>query len=190
MFSHVTDWFRDKFSEAWQAVKNVFSAGGEIFSGIAENIAGIFKDVVNSLIDGINWVIAQPFNAINDALDGLRGLEIMDWEPFSWLPTIGVPEIPHLAKGGLATAPTLAMVGDNKNAATDPEVIAPLSKLKGMLDGDSGGSSEIVELLRIIIELLRSGMNVEIINYLFKNSKEFSREVLQIVNSDRTRRGE
>ncbi len=190
VFSHVTDWFRDKFSEAWQAVKNVFSAGGEIFSGIAENIAGIFKDVVNSLIDGINWVIAQPFNAINDALDGLRGLEIMDWEPFSWLPTIGVPEIPHLAKGGLATAPTLAMVGDNKNAATDPEVIAPLSKLKGMLDGDSGGSSEIVELLRIIIELLRSGMNVEIINYLFKNSKEFSREVLQIVNSDRTRRGE
>ena len=87
------------------------------------------------------------------------------------------------------TAPTLAMVGDNKNAATDPEVIAPLSKLKGML-GDSGGSSEIVELLRIIIELLRSGMNVEIINYLFKNSKEFSREVLQIVNSDRARRGE
>lgn len=190
VFSHVTDWFRDKFSEAWQAVKNVFSAGGEIFSGIAENIAGIFKDVVNSLIDGINWVIAQPFNAINDALDGLRGLEIMDWEPFSWLPTIGVPEIPHLAKGGLATAPTLAMVGDNKNAATDPEVIAPLSKLKGMLDGDSGGNSEIVELLRIIIELLRSGMNVEIINYLFKNSKEFSREVLQIVNSDRARRGE
>ena len=190
VFSHVTDWFRDKFSEAWQAVKNVFSAGGEIFSGIAENIAGVFKDVVNSLIDGINWVIAQPFNAINDALDGLRGLEIMDWEPFSWLPTIGVPEIPHLAKGGLATAPTLAMVGDNKNAATDPEVIAPLSKLKGMLDGDSGGSSEIVELLRIIIELLRSGMNVEIINYLFKNSKEFSREVLQIVNSDRARRGE
>ena len=190
VFSHVTDWFRDKFSEAWQAVKNVFSAGGEIFSGIAENIAGIFKDVVNSLIDGINWVIGQPFNAINDALDGLRGLEIMDWEPFSWLPTIGVPEIPHLAKGGLATAPTLAMVGDNKNAATDPEVIAPLSKLKGMLDSDSGGSSEIVELLRIIIELLRSGMNVEIINYLFKNSKEFSREVLQIVNSDRARRGE
>ena len=112
----------------------------------------------------------------------------MDWEPFSWLPTIGVPEIPHLAKGGLATAPTLAMVGDNKNAATDPEVIAPLSKLKGML-GDSS-NSEIVELLRIIIELLRSGMNVEIINYLFKNSKEFSREVLQIVNSDRARRGE
>jgi hypothetical protein len=34
------------------------------------------------------------------------------------------------------------MVGDNKNARVDPEVIAPLSKLKGMLDG--GGSPYIL----------------------------------------------
>ena len=40
---------------------------------------------------------------------------------------------PELAMGGLATAPTLAMVGDNPNANIDPEVIAPLSKLTGML---------------------------------------------------------
>lgn len=35
-----------------------------------------------------------------------------------------------LAQGGLAYGPTLAMVGDNLNAASDPEVIAPLSKLR------------------------------------------------------------
>lgn len=35
-----------------------------------------------------------------------------------------------LAQGGLAYGPTLAMVGDNMNAASDPEVIAPLSKLQ------------------------------------------------------------
>lgn len=35
-----------------------------------------------------------------------------------------------LAQGGLAYGPTLAMVGDNMNAASDPEVIAPLSKLR------------------------------------------------------------
>lgn len=39
---------------------------------------------------------------------------------------------PKLAKGGLAYGPTLAVVGDNPNAASDPEVIAPLSKLKSM----------------------------------------------------------
>jgi len=158
--------------------------------GIAESIAEIFKDVVNSLIDGINWVIAQPINAINAALDGIR-----DWgvdfglgeaKPFSWLPEIGVPEIPHLANGGLATAPTLAMVGDNRNAGVDPEVIAPLSKLQGMLGGEN---SEIVELLRLIVELLKSGMNIEIINYMFRNSREFSREVLNVINNDNARRG-
>lgn len=44
---------------------------------------------------------------------------------------------PKLAKGGLATGPTMALVGDNHNARVDPEVIAPLSKLKSMM-GDMG----------------------------------------------------
>jgi tape measure domain-containing protein len=44
---------------------------------------------------------------------------------------------PALAEGGLATGPTMALVGDNKNARVDPEVIAPLSKLKSMM-GDMG----------------------------------------------------
>lgn len=43
--------------------------------------------------------------------------------------------LPSLAEGGLAFAPTLAMVGDNPNAATDPEVIGPLSKIKQLIGG-------------------------------------------------------
>jgi tape measure domain-containing protein len=50
--------------------------------------------------------------------------------------------IPKLAEGGLAFGPTMATVGDNRNSRVDPEVIAPLSKLKGMLDG--GGSPYIL----------------------------------------------
>jgi hypothetical protein len=53
---------------------------------------------------------------------------------------IGSLSVPALAEGGLASAPTLAMVGDNQNASIDPEVIAPLSKLKNML-GDVGGNN-------------------------------------------------
>jgi tape measure domain-containing protein len=44
---------------------------------------------------------------------------------------------PKLAEGGLAFGPTMATVGDNRNARVDPEVIAPLSKLKSMM-GDMG----------------------------------------------------
>jgi len=50
---------------------------------------------------------------------------------------------PALAQGGLATGPTMALVGDNRNARVDPEVIAPLSKLKSMMgDMGIGGSLE------------------------------------------------
>lgn len=40
-----------------------------------------------------------------------------------------------LANGGLAYGPTLAVVGDNRGAASDPEVIAPLSKLRNYIGG-------------------------------------------------------
>jgi len=44
----------------------------------------------------------------------------------------------------LAYSPTLAMVGDNTNASVDPEVIAPLSKLKNMLGGSTGGGNMVL----------------------------------------------
>lgn len=40
-----------------------------------------------------------------------------------------------LATGGLAYGPTLAVVGDNPGASSDPEVVAPLSKLSKYLGG-------------------------------------------------------
>ena len=43
--------------------------------------------------------------------------------------------MPALKNGGLAYGPTTAIVGDNKNAAIDPEVIAPLSKLRDLMAG-------------------------------------------------------
>jgi len=52
---------------------------------------------------------------------------------------------PALANGGLAYGPTMAMVGDNRGAKVDPEVIAPLSKLKDMI----GGGQQVVVTGRI-----------------------------------------
>ena len=48
-------------------------------------------------------------------------------------------------------APTLAMVGDNKGASHDPEVVSPLSKLQGMI---GSGDPEVVRLLGRIVALL------------------------------------
>lgn len=49
------------------------------------------------------------------------------------LATVTAAGIPMLADGGLASGPTLAMVGEYAGASGNPEVIAPLDKLQGML---------------------------------------------------------
>lgn len=48
--------------------------------------------------------------------------------------------IPALADGGVAMGPTLALVGEYAGASTgNPEIIAPLDKLRGMLADNYGG---------------------------------------------------
>ena len=169
----MTDWFKDKFSAAWQAVKDVFSKGGVIFEGIADKIADIFKGVVNSLIDGINWVIAQPFNAINGALDGLRDIELLGLTPFDWLPTIGIPEIPHLAQGTVIPANYgnfLAMLGDNKREA---EIVSPVSAIE-----------------KAVSNVMAKMQGAQVIHvHLNLDGREIGRVAVNAVNADNARKG-
>jgi len=135
-FSKVSDWFKDTFTKAWTNVKNVFSTGGKIYDGIKEGIGDTFKAVVNKLIDGINTIIAVPFNAINGMLNKIRNVSILGFEPFKsfWGENpLKVPQIPKLATGTVVPAnygEFLAILGDNKREA---EVVSPLSTMKQAL---------------------------------------------------------
>lgn len=145
VFSHVGDWFKNVFSKAWQAVKNVFSTGGKIFDGIKDGILNGLKAVVNAIIGGINKVIAVPFNGINTALRGIKRVDILGLKPFDWINTISVPQIPKLAKGGIISQPTQAIIGE-----AGKEAVVPLENNMEWLDiladklaskiGTSGGS--------------------------------------------------
>ena len=44
--------------------------------------------------------------------------------------------IPALAQGGVATGPTLAMVGEYAGARNNPEIIAPESKIRNLFRGE------------------------------------------------------
>ena len=92
---------------------------------IANKARAIFDSIINTAV-AVSASIANPILAA--VIGGLGAAQTA---------LIASQPIPMLAKGGLATAPTMAVVGDNKNAKVDPEVIAPLSKLKGMLGGNS-----------------------------------------------------
>lgn len=121
IFSTLAEFFGTIFGNAWEAVKNVFSTGGRIFMGIVDGIVNAFKAIVNTIISGINFVVAIPFNAINGFLSFLRGINILGIQPFGWVENIGVPQIPLLAQGGYTDGATTAVIGENGK-----EVVLPL----------------------------------------------------------------
>lgn len=54
--------------------------------------------------------------------------------------------LPKFADGGIAYGPTLGIFGEYAGASHNPEVVAPLDRLKGMLGGDGGVSGGVFEL--------------------------------------------
>lgn len=80
----------------------------------------------------------------------------------SWLEKLremlqgGLGSIPAFATGAVVYGPTLAMVGDNKGAATNPEVIAPLSDLENIMGNDGRGDNrEVVNMLQRVEQAVR-----------------------------------
>ena len=151
-------------------IKSAFSLSSvkEHFGAIKDKIVEIFGSLKDALKEPLNWLI----DLANKVISGINSISID--LPSAVADIVGfdkigfdIPEIPKLAQGGLATAPTLAMVGDNRNAKADPEVISPLSKLQGLIDG--GKMAEAVELLREILELLR-GMELTVTGQVDKKT--------------------
>lgn len=143
-FSNIPNWFREKFSEAWKAVKNVFSTGGQIFDGIKDGILNGLKAVINAIITGINKVVSIPFNGLNSALRKIRDVNIMGLNPFSWISTIQVPQIPRLAKGNVAYDETLAIFGEYSGASNNPEITTPQNIMRDTFEdvlSNYGGNS-------------------------------------------------
>lgn len=69
----------------------------------------------------------------------------------------GPATVPGFASGAVVYGPTLAMVGEYPGASSNPEVIAPLDTLEGMID-----NAEQTAILREILKAIRSGQNVQV----------------------------
>ena len=51
--------------------------------------------------------------------------------------------IPAFAKGGIVSGPTMGLMGEYMGAKSNPEVIAPLSRLQSMLDNGGGNDMNL-----------------------------------------------
>jgi tape measure domain-containing protein len=132
----------DSLGQGQQIIAASILSFGELaasgFESMKELAAAVRKSIADIIANFIRMYVAKalasvplsPFMvaiapAIAAAAGGVAKSLIMK---------IGAPK---LAEGGLAFGPTMATVGDNRNSRVDPEVIAPLSKLKSMM-GDMG----------------------------------------------------
>ena len=133
IFNNLLGFFQNVFSSNWAGIwENVKN----IFTNIFDAIANYLKIPINTILSVVNHMIGR--------INGL-GITIPDWVPVlgGKSVSLNLPEIPMLAAGGIAAAPTMAMVGEG----AEPEAILPLSKLANMLDGEMGqtfNSSESV----------------------------------------------
>lgn len=171
LMTFITGVFTGDWGKAWEGVKG-------IFSGVFGSLEAIVKTPLNLIIDAINAVI-KGLNKISiDIPDWVSTISGIKGGKFGF----NIGQIPKLAQGGLAYGSTLAMVGDNPNASSDPEVIAPLSKLESMLGGND--NREVVSVLKSILQAVKSSGSSE---YVSMNKTDIGRAAAQGLN-DLTRR--
>jgi hypothetical protein len=118
---------------AWENIKGFAKVLGEKVEGIAGDIKGIgekivdyiiegFKTAATGLVSGLKAIVNKGIDLVNA---GIRKVNAGSRKINAILPgnPIGeIGEIPRLARGGIVTQPTLALIGE-----AGPEAVIPLS---------------------------------------------------------------
>tara|TARA_R100001440_G_scaffold75307_1_gene102205 strand:- start:10369 stop:12402 length:2034 start_codon:yes stop_codon:yes gene_type:complete len=135
------------FDQVGGAIKNSIGQAFDLVmeggDNMKENLNKLGGDLLKQLMKiAIGNAIAaafSPLSADNAATGGLAGIA-----KSSFLQALIPGMMPKLARGGLAFGPTMAVVGDQPNAGINPEVIAPLSKLRQMMQPQGGAMSATI----------------------------------------------
>ena len=94
---------------AFEVLGNVFTTTADVITGVVSGVVNAFRTIYNAFADFWNS-IDITFPQIDVPFFGVIG-------GFS----IGLPDIPRLAQGGIVTRPTLALIGES-----GPEAVIPL----------------------------------------------------------------
>lgn len=132
LIKFLTGVFTGNWKKAWNGIK-------EAFKGVWDTFVNIVKVPINLIIGIINGLIGAVETGINWIIGGINNIsfDVPDWVPgiggstfgFS-IPKVNWGRIPYLAKGGVVTGPTPAMIGEGKY----DEAIIPLDDSPQMND--------------------------------------------------------
>ena len=139
--------------ENLQSVQDSVSQSFESFGGALQQAFataltsqdGFFKSFVENAKRALTQIAAQiaAMAVLNALLGGLGIGKMMGFKDIGGFK--GIPKLFGFAEGGMVTGATLAMVGEGPGTSlSNPEVIAPLDKLQGMIGNAGGGQVEVV----------------------------------------------
>jgi hypothetical protein len=125
------------FKDLGQSITDAFVDAVFEAKSFGDAMLQIGKQLIKTLLgEAIASAIASAASSKNIANQASGGLTIPGFILGAVASVKGAfNQVPALAAGGLAFGETMSVVGDNRNAALDPEVIAPLSKLKDYIGG-------------------------------------------------------
>lgn len=128
-----------KWNDMKESVTNIFNGIWNVIKGVVNSILGGIETMANGVVKGINTVI----NALNNL-----SFTVPDWVPelggktFGFnIKTIGDVQIPRLAKGGIVSGPTTALIGE-----AGKEAVIPLENNTGWLDQIAARLGEIISV--------------------------------------------
>jgi phage-related protein len=120
--------FTGNWTAAWNALVSIFGGVKDQIIGVFEGIWAVVRGILNLMIGGAETMVNAYIKSLNLII---RGLNIIN--PFKDIPRIPEAHLPRLAKGGIVTGPTTALIGE-----AGPEAVIPLSRA-----GAFGGGSTV-----------------------------------------------
>ena len=146
-----------EYNAAMTKFESIMSAA---MTSAAHSTDEFFKGFIKAIQQSIKQLLIQL--AVSIAIKSLFGF---DTTKFSSAFDAAKASVLGLASGGLVTGPTMALVGEGAGtSASNPEVVAPLDKLRGMIN-NNGGVGQIEVFGRI------SGNDIFISNQKSTNSR-------------------
>ena len=143
-----------------QTLGDYLGVGGKSLSNVGRTLTS--KSAVSTVAIS---KITLNHNGISNRSITINSIkvDIPDWVPLIggkhigfYLSEVTAPQIPTLAKGGVITSPTLAMVGEYAGADNNPEIVTPQHILKETIDASNG---EVVSALYQMAQLVIAAIN-------------------------------
>lgn len=166
LISFISGVFSGDWTKAWEGAKTSFAGCFQALPDFAKGPLNLVISLANKAIAGLNSLGSFK---IPDMVPGIGGQSV----------GINIPEIPMLAAGGIATGPSLAMVGEGR----EPEAILPLSRLGGLMG--AAGPSISVNFSPVIQITGAGAVREDVQAGLRAGVADLKRELERLINSDR-----